>query len=106
MGTLDPEELVWDEYTSEIDTESDRWAATDRGWLYKGGYCIGYYLKYPASEFHGRLCDEVLASVYDSVVSPHEVESKTGHKCLTFPTVGEAKKWMIEQHTDQLVLLM
>ncbi len=46
--TEKPARVWWDECTSSVSRRSNRWAATDRGWLFRDGEknSLGHYLDY------------------------------------------------------------
>jgi len=43
--------LRWDEYTDQVERDSNNWATTPRGWLFANDKCVGFYLDYGPNHY-------------------------------------------------------
>lgn len=99
----------FDAFTRTAPHMSDRWATSDRGWLYDGDGehdCLGFYLAYDAIPGYREAF--VLACVYDRPRHPltgNRTANTTNNRSRDWASVAEAQAWMLEQHTGQLTLV-
>ena len=95
---------TWDNFTSTADHASDKWAASDRGWMYDElGDCVGFYLHYEARPGYREAF--VLACVYERCNPGTGYGGTCKHSSKDCQTVEEARAWMVEQHTGQMALV-
>lgn len=82
----------WDDHTDKVSRRSQRWAATDRGWLFAGrgeiAACLGHYLDY------GPCSPRYAAEHAGATV--HAVSCVT-RKSAWCASVAAAKAWIEEQ---------
>jgi hypothetical protein len=90
--------MTFDAYTATAPHASDRWATSDRGWLFDAlGDCRGFYLTYEAAQYV-RETPYVFASVYDWTHPGTGFGSTTNVHDSRWATVEEAQAWMLAEH--------
>lgn len=90
--------LTFDDYTVSAPEMSERWATSDRGWLYDAlGDCVGFYLQYEAIR-HIREAPYVLACVYEWTHPGTGYGDTINRRHRDCQTVAEAKAWMLAEH--------
>lgn len=97
----------FDTYTRSVDHASDRWAASDRGWLTVDGLMRGNYLEYlPVRGY--RDSAQIHAVVFDAVLPAGCDDPQFAQHChyryQWFETIAEAQAWMVAEVTGQLFL--
>lgn len=95
--------IAWEIFEVSAPFESDRWAATDRGWLWSQerdasgdcGIALGHYMHYPmhterTKRYHAVVC---------------AIRGVIGSRAIAwFETAAEARAWIEEQATGQRCL--
>jgi hypothetical protein len=95
---------TFDDYLASAPHASERWAATDRGWMYdEGGDCVGFYLTYEA--IVGYREASVLACIYARVHPGTGYGGTCNNRSKDCGTVHEARAWMREAQTGQRALV-
>jgi hypothetical protein len=95
--------MTFDAYTSAAPHNSERWATSDRGWLYDAfGDCRGFYLTYEAAQYV-RETPYVFASVYDRTHPRTGCGGTTNVRERRCATVAEAQAWMLAAHAGDEV---
>ena len=84
--------LTFDDYIASAPHASPQWATSDRGWLYRGEDCLGFYLAYDAIPGYREAF--VLAVAYDR--AHHQTWRRDTH-CAS---VADAKHWLLAQHEE------
>jgi hypothetical protein len=94
--------ILSDDYSASAPIESDRWAATDRGWLYDyafGNWPVGNYVDYaPCGPHHA----EHPEGAVHAVVTPYRYHPETGSiwrylgETRWCRDVDDAKAWIAD----------
>jgi hypothetical protein len=101
--------MQWSEYTEKVSRRSERWASSDRGWLFIGELSYGNYLDYGADHFRSshdycppgecrcRLSQpgNIHAVRFGRNADGQAVPGESRY----FETVADAKAWIEEPHT-------
>ena len=103
MATQAKARAGWDDYKAVAPRSSDRWASSDRGWLFAGGEnrAIGHYLDYGANHYRSGheycraecTCERSQPGHVHAVVCS-KLEGIGAEAWRYFETVEHAKEWI------------
>ena len=98
---------TFDSYYKSVEHSSEKWASTDRGWMFLGDISYGNYLDYTGVKgWYGELVypgKHVHAVVFDRS-DPSLFGNTSNYRYGVFESVQSAKEWMITEKTGQLAL--
>jgi len=96
----------WDDYTAAASRRSNRWATTDRGWLFAGDVCLGHYLDYGPDHYRSphEYCRDGSCNCRESQPGNIHCVAMSGNPDNNGPrlsryveTIEDAHRWIEEQ---------